>query len=249
MQNATRIFAGTCSIVYEGEAETRQRGTVLTIVKPDNTVLVHDATGYQPAAWLTRPETVEITRDEGFEIVATADEQRLSVRSVDPHGDTQYPISPAGSTVGTCPDCEGALVRAGGAVVCIGCFTRWPLPHDATVAETCCPTCSLPTMVLRRGAEFRVCLDGTCDSLASRVSDQFDGRWSCPTCGGAMVIEREGPLHLACAVCERRHAVPTGLIVGRCSCGLPRFETPRTEHCLDTDCDRPADEAVRDAAP
>lgn len=250
MKNATRIFAGTCTIDYEGEAETHQHGTVLTIVKPDNTVLVHDAAGYQPAAWLTRPETVEITRDgEGFEILATAGDQRLSVESIDHHDDAQYQISPAGVSVGSCPACAGILVRTGGAVVCIGCLTRWPLQHDATLSETCCSTCGLPTMILRRGVEFHVCLDDSCDSLASRVSDRFDGRWSCPTCGEAMEIERSGQFYLVCSACERRHTVPSGLIVGRCSCGLPRFETSRTEQCLDTDCDRVADEAAGDAAP
>lgn len=249
MQNAIRIFAGACTVNYEGEADTRQQGTVLTIVKPDNTVLIHDASGYQPAAWLTRPETVEITHNaEGYEIVATADDHRLSVRSVDHHGHMQYPISPAGAPVGTCPDCEQAMVRAGGAVVCIGCLTSLSLPHDATVAEACCPTCRLPTMILQRGAEVRVCLDETCDSLVSHLAERFDGRWSCPTCDGVMLMGRDGSLQLECADCDRRHTVPAGLVSERCSCGLPRFGTARGDRCLDTDCDR-SGETVADAAP
>lgn len=244
-----RIFAGAGTIVYEGETATRQKGTVLTIVKPDNTVLVHDASGYQPAAWLTRPETVEVTRaDEGFEIVATAGDQKLSVRSVDHHGHTQYPISPAGDPLGTCPDCEASLVDAGGAVVCIGCFTRWALPHDATVLEADCPTCRLPQMRLQRGAAFRVCIDETCDSLVATVSERFDDRWSCPDCGGSMQIGSDGTLHVTCPDCDRRCALPAGTVVGTCPCGLPRFRTRRGERCVDTECAHDSD-AVPDAVP
>lgn len=244
------IFAGACTVVYEGEAETRQEGTVVTLVKPDNTVLVHDAAGYQPAAWLTRPETVELTRvDEGFEIVATADEHRLSVRSVDHLGETQYPVSPTGTKVGTCPECEGRLVETGGAVVCIGCLERWGIPHDATVLETRCPTCNLPQMEVRRGAAFHVCVDDSCAPLTETVAERFDGRWSCPDCDGSMLVGREGHLHIVCSHCDRRWSLPAGSVVGTCLCGLPRFETRRGERCVDTDCAHDSEATVPDAVP
>ncbi|QSG13196.1 Topoisomerase DNA binding C4 zinc finger fused to uncharacterized N-terminal domain often associated with RecB-like endonuclease [Halapricum desulfuricans] len=34
-----------------------QRSRVLVIAKPDNTVLVHNAEGYQPATWLARGDS------------------------------------------------------------------------------------------------------------------------------------------------------------------------------------------------
>jgi DNA topoisomerase-1 len=51
----TTTIAGDCNVYFDGRRETRQRGHVLVVVKPDDTVLVHDADGYQPVAWLTRP--------------------------------------------------------------------------------------------------------------------------------------------------------------------------------------------------
>ncbi|MFB6301383.1 MAG: hypothetical protein ABEH78_00760, partial [Haloferacaceae archaeon] len=49
-----RVLAGECTVRFEGSRERTQRGHVIVVIKPDRTTLVHDADGYQPAAWLTR---------------------------------------------------------------------------------------------------------------------------------------------------------------------------------------------------
>jgi len=60
MHDGIRVMAGDCTTVFEGPREREQRGDVLVVVKPDNTVLVHDVDGYQPVAWLTRADSVAI---------------------------------------------------------------------------------------------------------------------------------------------------------------------------------------------
>jgi len=51
--------AGDCTVRERDGTDTRQRrGRVVVLVKPDDTVLVHDADGYQPVAWLTRADGV-----------------------------------------------------------------------------------------------------------------------------------------------------------------------------------------------
>ena len=46
---STRVIAGDCTVTYTSDDETHtQRGHVVTLCKPDDTVLVHDADGYQP---------------------------------------------------------------------------------------------------------------------------------------------------------------------------------------------------------
>jgi DNA topoisomerase-1 len=59
---AIRVLSGDCTIVADGDRREERRGHVTVIVKPDNTVLVHDTDGYQPVAWLTRAEAVSCSR-------------------------------------------------------------------------------------------------------------------------------------------------------------------------------------------
>jgi len=54
IDDAIRVLAGDCTIIAEDDDRQEYRGRVTTIVKPDNTILVHDTDGYQPVAWLTR---------------------------------------------------------------------------------------------------------------------------------------------------------------------------------------------------
>lgn len=65
-----RTLAGDCRIEVTDNAESVHRGRVLVVLKPDGTVLVHDVTGYQPIAWLTRADDVGVQYDVPLGAVA-----------------------------------------------------------------------------------------------------------------------------------------------------------------------------------
>ena len=60
MPDTIRVFAGDCTITFEGDRTRTHRGHVAVVVKPDRTTLVHDTDGYQPVAWLTRPDALTV---------------------------------------------------------------------------------------------------------------------------------------------------------------------------------------------
>jgi DNA topoisomerase-1 len=211
---------------------------VVVLIKPDNTVLVHDVDGYQPVAWLTRADSVSHASNGGFSVTAIAGERSLHVESQTAYGFGRYPGSRAGIPVGDCPACSRVLVRAGGRVSCPGCGIEYGLPDGASVLEDRCE-CGLPTMRVSRGEAFELCLDRGCASLDDAVRDRFDGAWGCPDCGGALRIIRRGGLLAGCENypdCEVGYVIPDGVVVGDCGCGLPSFETPRGRRCLDARC-------------
>ncbi|MDG5777915.1 DUF91 domain-containing protein [Haloarculaceae archaeon H-GB2-1] len=237
MHDGTRVLAGECTTIADGPRDREHRGDVLVIVKPDNTVLVHDSDGYQPVAWLTRAEAV--TLDDGT-LTARDGDAFLRVVTHREHGSANYPTSTAGVPVGACPDCESALVRARGDVTCLGCEQRYGLPTDARVCDARC-SCGLPTMRVERGSALEVCIDRDCESLDDRVADEFDRVWDCPECGEDLRVLRRGGLILGCEAypdCETGFAFPSGVVVGECPCGLPAFETSGGRRCLDSTCDR-----------
>ncbi|MCD2200233.1 endonuclease NucS [Halobacterium sp. KA-4] len=247
MQDAIRVLAGECAVRYESDGRTERdlRGDVVVIVKPDDTVLVHDADGYQPAAWLTRPGVVRYTRDaRGFRIDAADGDERLVVESATEHGDAHYPASPAGPPVGTC-ECDGTLVRDGGRVVCIDCRTSYAIPRDAAVVDEPCPDCGLPQLRVERGGAVTACLDRDCTPIADVVAERFDGEWSC-RCGAALEIEADRGLHATCPECDASYRLPRGTVDGTCECGLPLFETPSGRRCLDGDCEQTPSAGGRD---
>ncbi|MFB6298797.1 MAG: DUF91 domain-containing protein [Halobacteriales archaeon] len=237
-----RVFAGECTVEYRDATLDRQeRGLVVVLLKPDNTLLIHDPDGYRPVAWLTRPTDLSLTTDRsGFVITATDDDRRLSVRSHVEHGRGQYPISAVGHSVGSCPDCGGTLIRADRAVSCLGCGDRYGIPTDAELLEAACEDCGLPRMQVERGALFELCIDRACDPLDDAVAERFDGAWDCPDCAGELRIRRRGSLLAGCErypACETGFVVPHGTVDGVCDrCGLPAFETPTGRRCLDATC-------------
>jgi len=236
MHDGTRVLAGECTTTFEGSRNREQRGEVLVVCKPDNTVLVHDSDGYQPVAWLTRADSVSL-RDGT--LTATDGDQRLRVETHEEYGSASYPTSAAGVPVGECPACDGRLVRADGAVRCLGCDARHGIPRDATVLDTECE-CGFPQMRVARGRTFEVCLDRDCESLDEVVTDAFDREWDCPHCDGDLRILRRGGLLAGCEHypdCDTGWGIPAGTVVGECDCGLPRFETESGMRCLDTGCD------------
>ncbi len=243
MPDCTHVIAGTCTTTFTGDRDRHQHGDVLVVVKPDGTTLVHDAAGYQPVAWLTRPDAVTVDDDT---VTASDGDQHLSVRIHDAHSRGRYPTSDAGVPVGECPDCDGRLVSARGRVTCPGCERDHGLPSGATVTDESCD-CGLPRLRVQRGASFVVCLDRRCESLDERVRQAFDRQWACPDCGGDLRVLRRGGLILGCERypdCETGFAFPEGVHDGTCGCGLPVFETDTGRRCLDSGCDRPDDRAA-----
>lgn len=245
MSSDLRLFAGECTTEFEGTRSRTQRGHVVVLLKPDDTVLVHDADGYQPVAWLTRSESVAVEREDetSFAITARTGEQRLSVRS---HGEAvvrTIPIGEAGVPVGDCvePDCNGALVRAGGDVVCVDCGDRYGLPAGARVLEDRCDDCGLPAIRVERGEAFEVCLDYACESLNDRIHERFDRAFECPDCGRDLRIRVvDGRPFFGCEGypdCETAFSIPAGVVVGECDCGLPVLETATGLRCLDGTCE------------
>jgi DNA topoisomerase-1 len=234
--DTTRVIAGSCTATFEDDdhdRDRRQYGALVVLVKPDGTVLAHDAAGYQPVAWLTRPDAVTVDDDR---VTATDGDQRLRVDFHDTRTAT-HPTSDAGPPVGDCPDCDDRLVRARGALACPDCDARYPLPDGAAVTDEQCPDCALPRVRVERGASFVVCPDRGCDPLDDRVRAAFDGAWSC-RCGGDLRVRRRRTLVLACGECSASYAVPDGTHDDDCGCGLPAFETAAGRRCLDTTCRR-----------
>lgn len=236
MHDGLRVMAGECTTVFEGSREREQRGNVLVIVKPDNTVLVHDAEGYQPVAWLTRAETVAV--DDGT-VTARDGDELLRVVAHDEHGSARYPASSAGVPVADCPDCPGTLIRARSAVDCTACDASYGIPTDAEVTAGRCSDCALPTFRVERGRAFECCLDRACESMDDAVADAFDRQWGCPNCDGDLLVLRRGGLLAGCERypdCDTGFAMPAGVVVGECPCGLPLFETAGGRRCLDSAC-------------
>jgi DNA topoisomerase-1 len=245
----TRVLAGDCTTtVVDSNDETRQRGRCVVVVKPDRTVLVHDADGYQPAAWLTRPDALHVGEDPTV-LTATDGERYLRVTVHDAVVDQSVPISAVGVPVGTCPgrgdttdgadECDGLLVRARRAVHCTDCDRRHGLPAGASVLDST-SECGLPQCRVNRGREFEVCLDRTCESLADAVHETFDRPWDCPESGDDLRVVEKGGILVGCdgyPECDTTYAFPTGLVVGTYACGLPTFVTGTGQRCLDGRCE------------
>ncbi|WP_254272610.1 endonuclease NucS domain-containing protein [Haloarcula marina] len=237
MHDGTRVMAGECTTVFEGSREREQRGDVLVVVKPDNTVLVHDAEGYQPVAWLTRAESVAV---EDGTVTASDGDELLRVVAHEEHGSARFPASNAGVPVADCPACGGTLVRTRGNVTCTTCDADYGIPSDASVTGGRCADCGLPTMRVERGEAFECCLDRACESMDDRVAEAFDRMWDCPDCDGDLRIIRRGGLLAGCENypdCDTGFSFPSGLVVEKCPCGLPIFETAGRRRCLDGTCD------------
>jgi DNA topoisomerase-1 len=241
--DSARVFAGDCTTTFEGTRDRTTRGRVVVLVKPDRTVLVHDADGYQPVAWLTRPDSLSVEEDgSGFGLTARAGEQTLRVVSHDVVGRATYPVTEAGIPVGHHPETGEPLVRASGSVLGIDSGVRYPLVAGAQVTAETCDDCGLPLMRVERGAVFEVCIDRSCEPLDDAVRERFDGEWSCPDCGSPLrLLRRSGRLIAGCddyPACQTAFSVPAGVIVDDCACGLPVFETATGRRCLDGTCDR-----------
>jgi DNA topoisomerase-1 len=235
-----RTLTGDCIVHASGRRDRTQRGRVHVLIKPDDTVLVHDADGYQPVAWLTRPAELSVTTDPLW-VVATDGDESLQIEAAgEDDGDLalrDHDVSRAGIPVGDCR-CGGHLVRAVGEVVCLDCEAVFGLPSGASVTDETCD-CGLPKFRADRGETFELCLDYDCGSLTDAVTERFDREWDCPECGSALEVLRRGGLIAGCAAypdCETGFSIPDGCIVEECDCGLPVFETASGRRCLDATC-------------
>jgi DNA topoisomerase-1 len=260
------VYSGDCTTTYHGgDGPRRERGRVVVVQKPDGTLLVHDAEGYQPVAWLTRANAVhrETDGEGGFGLVAVKDDERLRVESHADADHASYGATAAGTEVGTCPDCRGLLVRARGAVTCLDCSAEYGLPRDAATLDATCD-CGLPRMAVERGARFELCVDRDCEQLDEKVRKRFDREWSCPDCEGDLRVLRERTLFLGCENypdCETTFALPDREVVGTCECGLPRVRSedparvgestnaPRADDTARTSNSTPATESTRGEEP
>jgi DNA topoisomerase-1 len=249
--DSTRLFAGDCTTTFEGTRDRTTRGRVVVLVKPDRTVLVHDADGYQPVAWLTRPDSLSVEEDgSGFGLTARAGEQTLRVVSHDLAGRATYPVSAAGVPVGHHPETGEPLVRTAGHVVGLDSGVEYPLVASAEVLDEACDDCGLPLMRVERGAAFEVCVDRSCEPLDDAVRERFDGAWSCPDCDSPLRVLRRSGLVAGCdayPTCETAFSIPAGVVVDTCDCGLPVFETPTGRRCLDSTCDEFRSDGADDA--
>lgn len=238
-QPAYRLVVGDCHIETTGATDRDRRGQVVVVVKPDNTVLVHDVVGYKPVAWLTRADSVS-EDGEGRVITAVDGDHWLRIAIEQPVIDRRLPGSPAGRPIDACPRCGGDLVLAREEIHCVGCRDRYGLPAGATVVEDRCG-CGLPRMRVDRGETFEICIDRECEPLDERIADRFDGVWSCPdaACDGTLRVIRRGGLLVGCdryPDCERAFRFPEGVLDGHCGCGLPRFAKGGESRCLDATC-------------
>ena len=236
-----RTIAGDLRVHFEGSRERTARGSVVVLIKPDNTVLVHDVDAYQPVAWLTRPESLSVTRDPLW-LLASDGEETLRVEAVGDTTVTEHDATEAGTPVGDCR-CGGQLIRAGSDVVCLDCGERFGLPAGASMTDSTCG-CGLPRFRVDRGDRFELCLDRECGSLLDAVRERFGREWDCPDCGEDLRVLRRGGLIAGCVRypdCDTGFSIPEGRVVGSCDCGLPLFERPDGPRCLDADCAGPGE--------
>lgn len=238
-ESTLRVLVGDCQIQLTGDAERERRGQVLVLIKPDNTVLVHDIEGYRPVAWMTRAETVSIDDEEGI-LTAVDGDQWLRIDLKHEQSDRQFAGSKAGEPVSTCITCRSPLVDAGNSVHCVGCDEQYGLPRGASLLDERCE-CGLPRMRVVRGDQFELCIDRSCEPLQEVVSERFDGRWECPDaqCDGRLRIIHRGGLMIACDAypdCNEQYSMPIGTVENTCGCGLPRFRINGSSQCLDSSC-------------
>ncbi|SNR35492.1 topoisomerase DNA-binding C4 zinc finger domain-containing protein [Halorubrum vacuolatum] len=241
MPERLRVLAGDCIVTERGDRVRTHRGHVVVLIKPDNTTLVHDADGYQPVAWLTRPESVVVEGDgDGFTVSARDGSRTIRIVSEVATAARGLPVTEAGVPVGTCPDDGGPLVRTHGDVVCLDCESRWGLPAGASVTDSTCGECGLPKIRVERGEPFHLCLNAACDPLEAAVKERFDRVWDCPDCGSDLRVKSApGRVFLGCdrhPVCETTVSIPNGVVVDDCDCGLAIVETATGRRCLDGTC-------------
>jgi DNA topoisomerase-1 len=209
--SSIRVFAGECTTEFAGGRERTRRGRVVVLIKPDRTVLVHDAAGYQPVAWLTRADS-------------------LSVETV-PLASGETP--PAGETAGgergdhRDADSDG-----------IGTVETTPTAGNQDTAPT--PPAGGFGLVARRGDEtLRIVSHGPAAHHQFPATAAGVPVGACPDCGGTLV--RDGGLNCLGCAGEYSLPAGATVLEEQCSdCGLPTVRVERgavVECCVDPACE------------
>jgi len=185
-----RVLAGECTTTFTGGRERVQRGHVVVVVKPDKTVLVHDADGYQPVAWLTRADsvTVEIGPAAGGagEPVEGVDGPAGSNSGPDRRADSDAGVGSSGPRPGF-----GVTARAGDQELRVvshrsAGWVRFPA-SAAGVPVGACPDCG-GALVRTRGSV--ACLGCDRDHGLPDGGEVLDA--ACDDCGLPLVRVRRG---------------------------------------------------------
>jgi DNA topoisomerase-1 len=188
MPETIRVLAGDCTTTFEGDRTRTQRGRVVVVIKPDRTTLVHDADGYQPVAWLTRPDSLTVEAD-----VASP------TRRADGDSEGQ---SPSGRSSGLREEADGdagfgVVARAGDQVLRVVCHrdaTRAAYP----VSEAGAPVGTDPGTdepLVRAGGDV-VGVDSDVRYPLPRGATVTDG--SCPDCGLPTIRAEAGAAFEVC---------------------------------------------------
>lgn len=222
--DAIRVLAGDCTVIHDCDRRTEHRGHVTVIVKPDNTVLVHDAEGYQPVAWITRADAVSCTRGSRRREAAVS----TDVPATSPVPDSSQSAGEArssatSSTTGSASSGDGPTLQHG--------VETAAFAVDAQDGDE--------RLRVRAHVE-----DGYAAYPTTRAGRPVG---ECPECDGTLV--RAGRA-VSCIGCGTEHGLPDGATVReeRCECGYPRLRVERgapLSVCLDRNCD-PLLAAVRD---
>lgn len=216
--DATRVLAGDCTVLYDGDRRAEHRGHVTVLVKPDNTVLVHDAEGYQPVAWVTRADAVSCSRrgHSPYRSSGRGPGERAAATDVDPA---------AASVDRGSRDGEAGITRTGGP------------PSDAAFAVDARD--GDERLRIRAHAE-----DGYAAYPATRAGRPVG---ECPSCGGTLVRGGRAVTCIGCDT-EHGLPAGATVREERCECGYPRLRVERgapLDVCLDRDCE-PLLAAVRE---
>ena len=79
------VIAGEAGVEYDGRARDSYDGSVVVLIKPDSTVVVHADRGVYPRNYMSKARICQIKDDSGMKILAESNGERLSVsfRDVD----------------------------------------------------------------------------------------------------------------------------------------------------------------------
>jgi DNA topoisomerase-1 len=192
-RESIRVFAGDCTMEFTGGRDCTRRGRVVILVKPDRTVLVHDATGFQPVAWLTRADSLTVETaarggsSDGPERRGDGQDDPADGRRDDAR-DEHVPDPPSGGV--------GIVARSGDErlrVVSHGPATRARYPASAAgvpVGE--CADCG-GTLVRNGGV---ACLDCSVEHALPAGATVLECR--CDDCGAPLMRVERGTAFVCC---------------------------------------------------
>jgi DNA topoisomerase-1 len=188
-----RVFAGDCTTAFTGGRDRTRRGRVVIVIKPDRTVLVHDAAGFQPVAWLTRADSLTVeTAARGAGPDGGSDRHGGDDDPTDDQwddaADRRVPDPPSGGV--------GIVARSGEErlrVVSHGPAARVRYPVSAAgVPVGDCPECD-GTLVRNGGV---TCLDCPVEHALPAGATVLDAR--CDDCGAPLMRVERGATFVCC---------------------------------------------------